>query len=346
MTMTRASASGWPSSSRGDASGDGAPARPSAAARETSASAAPATAISSVPKSLSLLSRRSGGERPRYVIGQRTGPGFGGGAGGRAVNCGSTAAGLRGLRVDCHGADRSEPRISRGSGGGDATGSANQRQEPRATTDRSHNRCKRAAVFGSPFAACQRWCDAAAHRIFASSHIEITRGDHLVPDHASHPNAVPAHRCWPPLPRPPHSDRRAPQQGRRSRRRSRCSAFPSARTSKLFDYDQSIDYFTKLAAASNRIHLINVGKTSFGKPWTAAIISSPANLARLDHDPRDQHAPRAPGGTDRRRRRATRARGKRHRRHQRRPARVGDRRFAAHAAARVRAAVARERAAR
>jgi hypothetical protein len=30
------------------------------------------------------------------------------------------------------------------------------------------------------------------------------------------------------------------------------------------------------------VKLINVGKTSFGKPWTAAIISSPANLARLD----------------------------------------------------------------
>ena len=28
--------------------------------------------------------------------------------------------------------------------------------------------------------------------------------------------------------------------------------------------------------------LVKVGKTSYGKPWTAAIISSPANLARLD----------------------------------------------------------------
>ena len=34
--------------------------------------------------------------------------------------------------------------------------------------------------------------------------------------------------------------------------------------------------------ASSPVKLITVGKTSYGKPWTAAIISSPANLARLD----------------------------------------------------------------
>lgn len=53
--------------------------------------------------------------------------------------------------------------------------------------------------------------------------------------------------------------------------------------SQLFDYGQSIRYFRKLAAASNRIRLIDVGKTAYGKPWTAAIISSSENLARLDH---------------------------------------------------------------
>ena len=58
--------------------------------------------------------------------------------------------------------------------------------------------------------------------------------------------------------------------------------FPVGADHKLFTYDQSIDYFKRLAAASNRIKLITVGKTSYGKPWTAAIISSPANLARLD----------------------------------------------------------------
>ncbi len=52
---------------------------------------------------------------------------------------------------------------------------------------------------------------------------------------------------------------------------------------KLVDYDQSIGYFKKLAAASNRIKLITVGKTSYGKSWTAVVISSPENLANLDH---------------------------------------------------------------
>ena len=59
--------------------------------------------------------------------------------------------------------------------------------------------------------------------------------------------------------------------------------FPIGKDSNLVDYEQSIRYFKKLAATSNRIHLINVGTTSFGRPWTAAIITSPANYAGLDH---------------------------------------------------------------
>src|ERR1035437_550049 len=52
---------------------------------------------------------------------------------------------------------------------------------------------------------------------------------------------------------------------------------------KMLDYEQSIAYFKKLAAASNRIHLLNIGKTSFGREWTVAILTSPENYARLDH---------------------------------------------------------------
>jgi hypothetical protein len=52
---------------------------------------------------------------------------------------------------------------------------------------------------------------------------------------------------------------------------------------KLVTYDESIRYFQRLAAASNRIKLLEVGKTSEGRAWTLAIISSPENLARLDH---------------------------------------------------------------
>src|SRR5262249_17945814 len=47
--------------------------------------------------------------------------------------------------------------------------------------------------------------------------------------------------------------------------------FPVGADFKLFTYDQSIDYFRKLAAASNRVRLITVGKTAYGKTWTAAI---------------------------------------------------------------------------
>jgi len=50
----------------------------------------------------------------------------------------------------------------------------------------------------------------------------------------------------------------------------------------LASYDESRDYFRKLAASSNRIKLISVGKTTRGLDWEIAIISSPENLANLD----------------------------------------------------------------
>ena len=50
----------------------------------------------------------------------------------------------------------------------------------------------------------------------------------------------------------------------------------------LANYDESRDYFHKLAASSNRIKLINVGKTTRGLDWEVAIISSPETLANLD----------------------------------------------------------------
>ena len=51
---------------------------------------------------------------------------------------------------------------------------------------------------------------------------------------------------------------------------------------KLATYDESIRYFERLAASSNRIKLIDVGKTSTGHPWTLAVITSPENFAKLD----------------------------------------------------------------
>src|ERR1700704_373585 len=50
----------------------------------------------------------------------------------------------------------------------------------------------------------------------------------------------------------------------------------------LANYDESREYFHKLAASSNRIKLINVGKTTRGLDWEIALISSPQNLAKLD----------------------------------------------------------------
>ena len=58
--------------------------------------------------------------------------------------------------------------------------------------------------------------------------------------------------------------------------------FPVGADNKLFDYEQSIAYFRRLAAATNRVKLIDVGQTSFGRTFTVALISSPENLARLD----------------------------------------------------------------
>ena len=81
--------------------------------------------------------------------------------------------------------------------------------------------------------------------------------------------------------------------------------FPVGDDYKLFTYDQSIDYFRKLAAASNRVRLITVGKTAYGKTWTAVDHLFAREPRASRQDPRDQHAARAPGGADRRRRRAT-----------------------------------------
>jgi hypothetical protein len=59
--------------------------------------------------------------------------------------------------------------------------------------------------------------------------------------------------------------------------------FPVGADLKLANYDESMRYFRELAKSSNRIKLVDVGKTSTGHEWTLALISSPENLARLDH---------------------------------------------------------------
>jgi len=51
---------------------------------------------------------------------------------------------------------------------------------------------------------------------------------------------------------------------------------------KLANYEDIIGYFKKLAASSDRIRLVEYGKTSTGKPSYMAFISSPENLRDLD----------------------------------------------------------------
>src|SRR3974390_2350641 len=51
---------------------------------------------------------------------------------------------------------------------------------------------------------------------------------------------------------------------------------------KLATYDQSIDYFKKLGAASRYVKLFEGGTTSEGRVMYFALISSPENLARVD----------------------------------------------------------------
>src|SRR3954452_22798403 len=51
---------------------------------------------------------------------------------------------------------------------------------------------------------------------------------------------------------------------------------------KLATYDQSIDYFRKLDAASDRLTLVESGRTSYGHPWYFALVSSAENLANVE----------------------------------------------------------------
>ncbi len=51
---------------------------------------------------------------------------------------------------------------------------------------------------------------------------------------------------------------------------------------KLASYDESLRYFRALDAASDRLQLVEVGRTSEGNPWYVALISSAENLANVE----------------------------------------------------------------
>src|SRR5262245_64200918 len=64
---------------------------------------------------------------------------------------------------------------------------------------------------------------------------------------------------------------------------------------RLAPWSKLVEYFEKLDAASDRVTLLQPGKTTEGRPFLAAAISSEANLRRLPeiheiqkrlHDPR------------------------------------------------------------
>ncbi len=52
---------------------------------------------------------------------------------------------------------------------------------------------------------------------------------------------------------------------------------------KLANWDKLHEYYQLLAKRSNKLQLVELGKTSEGRPFIALFISSPANLAKLDH---------------------------------------------------------------
>src|SRR5687767_2819541 len=52
---------------------------------------------------------------------------------------------------------------------------------------------------------------------------------------------------------------------------------------KLANWDKLHQYYQLLSKSSDRMRLVELGKTSEGRPYLALFISSPANIAKLDH---------------------------------------------------------------
>src|SRR5437660_303966 len=52
---------------------------------------------------------------------------------------------------------------------------------------------------------------------------------------------------------------------------------------QLTNYSQLSEYWQKLAKESDRMRLVDIGKTAEGRPQYMAIVTSPANLKALDH---------------------------------------------------------------
>ena len=51
---------------------------------------------------------------------------------------------------------------------------------------------------------------------------------------------------------------------------------------KLADYDQMLEYYEKLAASTDRVQMIDIGKSVMGRPIKLLFISSAENLKSLE----------------------------------------------------------------
>ena len=81
---------------------------------------------------------------------------------------------------------------------------------------------------------------------------------------------------WQPPPRRPRRPRP------RSPRRNNISASPSATTTSSPPTRSSSAYWQKLDKESDRMKVVEIGKTAEGRPQLMAIITSPENHKKLD----------------------------------------------------------------
>src|SRR5215207_508452 len=51
---------------------------------------------------------------------------------------------------------------------------------------------------------------------------------------------------------------------------------------KLASWAQTVDYYRRLAAASPRVRVEELGKTTLGAPFVLATVSAPENIERLE----------------------------------------------------------------
>ena len=68
---------------------------------------------------------------------------------------------------------------------------------------------------------------------------------------------------------------------------------------KLADWTEIVGYFNKLAAASPRVKVEDVGPTTEGRPFLVVTITSEANMARLEEIRRPTCAWPIPGASPR-----------------------------------------------